>query len=86
MSEIFSEPEPVPRTCLGLALHGDDIGVPIDVIVVVKHLQDGEIYHNILSSEHLSSVEALGMVRFANVRIERVLSMPDDREPEEDTE
>jgi hypothetical protein len=48
----------------------DDLGVPLDAVVILKHYHEGELGYHIYSTEGLLTVECLGMVRWAQLLIE----------------
>lgn len=62
---------------LGLPLGGaDDIGQPIAALVVVKYFDDeaeNGVAYRALATDGLTSVEAIGMARYATVRLERAI-------------
>ena len=63
---------------LGLPLPGaGDIGQPVAALVVVKYFDDeaeNGVAYRALASDGLSTVEAIGMARYAAVRLERAVS------------
>lgn len=68
------EPEPAPETALGLELDYDrtsSLGVPLECLVIAKTLDEGDFGYRILSSKELNTVEGLGMIRWAQLTVER---------------
>jgi hypothetical protein len=76
----------VPMECLGLDLECTstvEFGQPVAVIVVAKVVQAGEFGYRMISSPDLQSVEAMGMVRWAQILLDEGI-LVQAREPEEE--
>jgi hypothetical protein len=68
-----NEPDVVPMLSLGLPLDcagTADFGQPTELIVIVKVIQAGEFGYRMVSTPDLQSVEAMGMIRWAQLLLE----------------
>lgn len=73
-AEGMDQPEiQVPMDCLGLSLdcsNAEDFGQPVEVVVIAKVIQGGEFGYRMVSTTDLQSVEAMGMIRWAQLLVE----------------
>jgi hypothetical protein len=75
----------VPMAALGLELECTstvEFGQPVEVIVIAKVVQGGDFGYRMVSTPDLQSVEAMGMVRWAQILLDEGIlvqaRLPDD--------
>lgn len=70
--EFFGAPD-IDMTCLGMELFRDEreqMGRPVDVIVVARTLDEDGLGYHILTTPELEVMHAVAMLRFAQIRLE----------------
>jgi hypothetical protein len=87
MDEIPIEEEQ-ETTVFGLNVDAtpEDLGVPMEAVVILKHYHEGELGYHIFTTDSLLTVECLGMVEWAKLLISDgvVLVTDHDGDEEED--
>jgi hypothetical protein len=73
---------------LDVTAEDDEMGMPLEAMAIVKVLHEDHIEYRVVSTEGLTSVEALGMVQWADLVLKSVWAAPviivaedDDDEP-----
>jgi|SRR5271170_1060458 len=78
--EDVEEPKPeVPMTILGLEADtytDEPLGVPVEAMAIIKVLVDDHIEHRIATTEGLTSVEAMGMIQWADCNVKAAWATP----------
>lgn len=77
-----------PATLFGMPLFYDEdeeLGVPLEGVAIIKSMVNGEIQYRIVSTKHVTTVECIGMLRWAQVIVEDgMLMLSDEEEDAED--
>lgn len=73
-AEIFAEDQDPPpsMTCFGLELDytAAELGTPLECIIIVKVMDQGEFGYRMVSTADLHTIEGLGMLRWGQLLME----------------
>src|ERR1700721_689847 len=63
---------PPPMTCFGLELDytAEELGIPLEMIVIAKVMDQGEFGYRLVSTSDLHTIEGLGMLRWGQLLME----------------
>jgi hypothetical protein len=70
--DITPEEPPAPMYCFGLAMDytPEELGTPLEAIIIVKVMEQGEFGYRMVSTADLHSIEGLGMLRWGQLLME----------------
>ena len=78
----------IERTCFGLAITDallveEADFVPLEILVVVKTMEEGELGHHIFCTPQLNTTEALGMMAWAELMLKTAITRHINKADEE---
>lgn len=70
--DVTPDDPPPPMMCFGLEMDytAEELGTPLEVIVIVKVMDQGEFGYRMVSTSDLHSIEGLGMLRWGQLLME----------------